>query len=400
MQEVSKVSFVDRTHGRQEVTLDVTDYMAAADHKMSLSQFYANKYRTDEAANNGANTLEQFAASAGIRVRADESRGIPATNMKEIMHGMVDLSAGTIVRPSSNNNNNVAARILFPEVMMQMINDQLLINKEDYLLPWENAIAVRSSVVGPRVDQPTINVTAPEGSAAQPISQLAEPAVMVSISLGQRSYTIPTMSIGLQIADQALEASTIDIVAITLAAQARGERIRRLENDMVNIISGDTDYGINPVTFVNASTFDAAIPGVPITHKAWVKWRRSKYQYMSLTHMIMDEDTALAVDSRTNKPTILTDLTGDVTRFPAGYTIANAGMTEPTVLMLPTSIVGANRIVGFDRNSALQQITNISASYSAIEEFVLRRSKAMRFDYGTALFKLFDQAFSGLNIGA
>ncbi len=400
MQEVCKASYVDRISGRQEINLSVTDYMAAADHRMSLSQYYANKYRTDEAANNGASTLEQFAASAGIRVRADEARGIPATNMKEIMHGMVDLSSGTIVRPNGNNNNNVAARILFPEVMMQMINDQLLTNKEDYLLPWENAIAVKSSVVGPRVDQPTINVTAPEGSAAQPISQLAEPAVMVSISLGQRSYTIPTMSIGLQIADQALESATIDIVAITLAAQARGERIRRLENDMVNIISGDTDFGINPVTFVNASTFDAGIPTVPITHKAWVKWRRSKYQLMSLTHMLMDEDTALAVDARTNKPTVLTDLTGDVTRFPAGYTIANAGMTEPTVLMLPTSIIGANRIVGFDRNSALQQITNISASYSAIEEFVLRRSKAMRFDYGTALFKLFDQAFSGLTINA
>ena len=400
MAEVTTVSFVDRISGRQQVDLNTTDYMAAAEKKMSLSQYYATVYPTDENANSGANTLEQFAASAGIRVRADEARGIPASSMKEIMHGSVDLSAGTIVRPNSNGNTNIAARILFPEVLMQMVNENLVTNKEDYLVPWDNAIAVKSSVVGPRVDQPLINVTAPENSAAQPISQLAEPAVMVSISLGNRSFTIPTMSIGLQVADQALESATIDLVAIILASQARGERIRRLEGDMVNIISGDTDFGINPVTFVNASTFDAGIPTVPITHKAWVKWRRSKYQTMSLTHMIMDEDTALAVDARTDKPTVLTDLTGDVTRFPGGYTIANAGMTEPTVLILPTSIIGANRIVGFDRSNAMQQITNISASYSAIEEFVLRRSKAMRFDYGIATFKLFDGAFSGLTINA
>lgn len=400
MPDITTVSFRDHTNALSEVSLDVSDYMAAADNGMSLSQYYTNRFRTNEAANSGATTLEQFAASAGIRVRPDETRGIPATSMKEIMHGSVDLSAGTIVRPNSNGNNNIAARILFPEIMMQMINDQLLVNKDDYLVPWENAIAVKTSVVGPRADQPTINVTAPESSAAMPIGQLAEPAVMVSITLGQKSYTIPTLSIGLQVADQALQAATIDLVAIALASQARGERIRRLESDMVNIISGDVDYGINAVSFVNASTFDSAVPGVPITHKAWVKWRRSKYQYMSLTHMLMDEDTALAIDARQGRPTQFENLTGDTTRFPAGYTIANAGMTEPTVLLLPSSIVGANRIVGFDRASALQQITNISASYSAIEEFVLRRAKAMRFDYGTALFKLFDQAFSGLTIGA
>ena len=87
-------SFVDRTGARQEVTLDVSDYREAADHKLSLTQLYAQKFPTKESE---GSTLEQFAASAGIRVKADNKRGIPASSMREIMHGGVDKAAGTLV---------------------------------------------------------------------------------------------------------------------------------------------------------------------------------------------------------------------------------------------------------------------------------------------------------------
>lgn len=398
MTELHNATFIDNTGAPQKVTLSVEDYREAADHKLSLTQLYAQKYPTAKASEGSA--LEQFAASAGIRVKSDERRGIAASSMREIMHGGVDKSAGTLVRGTGSDRQTTAGRILFPEIMMQMVNEVLIADKEDVLTPWESAIAVKTSVVGTRVDQPRINVTAPEGSAAQPIAQMAEPATMVSITLSDKSYTIPTKSIGLQIADQAMESATIDLVAIALASQARGERIRRIEEDMVNIISGDVDYGINAVAFANASTFDAGLGANKMTHKAWLKWLRANYQKMTVTHILTTIDSYLDIESRANKPTVYTDLSLVANRLPGDFTLENAGIPTPRILLLPSAVVGVDRAVGFDSRYGMQQITNISASYSAVENFVLRRATGMRFDYGTAVFKLMDEAFTGITFGA
>lgn len=394
----NEVSFIDITGKRQQVEITVLDYMAAADEKLTLTQHFARKYPTAEA---NASTFEQMCASAGIRLRADHARGIPASSMKELYNGTVDKSMGTIVRGTGADRQTTTGRILFPEIMLQMVNEALIVSKEDYLQPWESAIAMRTSISGPRADQPRIGVTAPQDSAAQPIGQLAEPATMITITLSDKSYTVPTKAIGLQIADEALQATTIDLVGLTLAAQARGERIRRIEEDMANIIAGDVDFGIAATPFVNASTFDATVTGsVHLTHKAYVKWLRANYQKMAITHILCDIDSALEVDGRTGRPQALNDSSNQLNRFPVDYSIENLGLPQPKMLLLPTSIVGANRLVGFDSRYALHEITNVSASYSAIEEFVLRRGKGMRFDYGVALVKFQDEAFTGMTIAA
>lgn len=412
MSEISKVSFnamsPDGSLKRTEVEIGLEHYREAADKRISLNQLLMQKYPVQvEVDNSGkvnypqGTALEQFMASSGIRIRADEARGIPATSIRDIMYGHSDISMGTIVRPQTSTNNNIAGRVLFNEIILQLINEQLVSNKDYYLNPWEQAIAIKENVVGPVVFQPKINITAPEASANQPISQLAEPAVMVTITTSSGMYTIPTKSIGLQIADEATLNTGIDQVAIILASQARGERIRRIEEDMGNIINGDTDFGINPVTFVNATTFDAGVNATDkVTHRAWVKWLWSKRDTLAVTHILASEDAAIEVDLRKGKPTVFTDTSAAGNRFPGEYTVANGSIPAPTMLLLPSSIVGADRLVAFDRSMALRQITNINANYAAIENFVLRRAQAMRFDYGTALFKFMDQAFMGLTIGS
>jgi len=394
-----KLNITDHTGKLAEVDVDLRDYQAAGDANVSLSQYYANKYPTVEGK---ATAFEQMCAQSGIRVRADETTGVPATSMKEILNGPNEKYAGTIVRPDGSDRNGTAGRLLYPEVMLQLIQANLTESKEDYLQPWESAIALKTTVSSPRVDQPTIDVTAPESSKAQVIGQLAEPAVMVSITLGERAFTIPTKSIGLQIADQALEATTIDLVGLTLASQARGERIRRIEEDMGNIIFGDIDFNINAVAFKLASTFTAeTINGTtPITQRVWVKWLRENYQKMTITHVLADIDTVLDVEARDGRPTVFNDTSSQSNLMDAKYTVENMGLPTPKVLLLPTSIVGANSLVGFDSQYALHEITNVSASYQAIEQFVLRRATAMRFDFGVALFKLFDESFTGLTIGS
>lgn len=395
----TKLGFTDHTGKRAEATVCLEDYQEAGNKKVSLAQLYKTKYPTKEGQ---VTAFEQFCLAAGIRVRADRETGIPATSMKEILQGGADKYAGTIVRPDGSDRGGTAGRLLYPEVMLQLIQANLRDNKEDYLSPWESAIAMRTTVSSPRVDQPTIDVTAPESSAAQPIAQLSEPSVMVSISLGERAYTIPTKSIGLQIADQALEATTIDLVGLTLASQARGERIRRIEEDMGNIISGDTDLGINAVTFANASTFtsETISASVPVTQRVWVKWLRANYQKMNVTHILSDIDAVLDIEARAGRPTVFNDTSNQSNLLDAKYSVENMGLPTPKVLLLPTSIIGADSVVGFDSRYGLHEITNVSASYQAIEQFVLRRATAMRFDFGVALFKLYDEAFTGLTLGA
>ena len=56
----------------------------------------------------------------------------------------------------------------------------------------------------------------------------------------------------------------------------------------------------------------------------------------------------------------------------------------------------ANTILGIDSRYAIQRVTSTNASYQAQEEFVLRRSSAMRFDYGTLSRRLYNDAFEVL----
>jgi len=395
---MSKVAFRDPKGQNQEINISVTDYREAADRKLSLAQLYQKKYPT--AADSKSTSFEQMCASAGIRLRADKAHGIPASNMKEIMYGSHLDAQGPIVRPDGNSTDTPSSRILFPQVVMNLVESALLSNKEDYLAPWESAVAMTSSVNTARVDQPKIDTTGPEDSYSQPISQLAEPAVMTSITLSDTAYNIPTKSIGLEISDQALQATTIDLVGISLASQARGDRINRIETDMASIISGDVDSGVAASPFVNASTFDADVTAlIPVTQKAWAKFLRSNYQTMNVTHVLMSLDTFQLIEDRPGVTTVLSAPDSD-SQLPGRIQLANPGFPSPVVLLLPDAIIGANVVLGFDSSKALHEIINVSASYSAIENFVLRRAVSFRWDYGMMLTKLHDDAFAGMNLGA
>jgi hypothetical protein len=397
---MSKVSFIDSASQRQELDIAVEDYREAGDLKMSLSQLYEMKYPSDP--DLGCSTFEQMCASAGIRVRPDPARGIGASSMKEIIYGSRSMVAqGPITRPSGESSNTPSSRLLFPQVIMNLVEASLIDNKDHYLAPWENAIALRTTVSAARVDQPKIDTTSMEdGDSYQPIAQLAEPANMTRITLSDISYAIPTKAIGLEISDQALQATTIDLVAISLASQARIERIKRLETDMQAMISGDIDTGVVTSPIVNASTYDPAInAGLPITQLGFSKFLRANSITMNMTHMIMDDDTFLALEGRPGVVSVLTAPAPNQAG-PGAVLLANASFPTPQALILPSAIVGANVILGFDSSKALHQITNQLASYTAIENFVLRRAVSFRWDYGSLMTKLHDDAWSGMLIGA
>ena len=58
----------------------------------------------------------------------------------------------------------------------------------------------------------------------------------------------------------------------------------------------------------------------------------------------------------------------------------------------------ANTLMGLDSRYAIHRIRNSAAAYSAVEEFVLRRAKALRFDFSEIAYRMFDDAFDVLSL--
>ena len=385
-----KYNFIDASGSQQDVDMDVVAYKAAGEAGLSLTQYLQQAYPSDMTR---GTTFEQFIQSSGIILNAQPEVGLQPSTMKQVLEGGLELNTGAITRNDGSTNNTVSGRMLFPEIIMQTIQSQLDDNQDDFLGGYQKMIAQTQNVTGPKIDQPVINTQAPRAIASQPISQLAEPAVMVTITVNEKSYRIPTKSIGLTISDEALAATTIDLVGIAVAQQSRQERIRMVEEQLKAMVLGDTDMGETALSSITAVSLDAAVTGNLITQKAWIHYLRDNYRTMTIDTIITDIDTALNIEARVNKPTNQTD-DPNSPRIDALFSIENLALPRPNVLLVDTALFGAWGVVGLDSRFAVRRVVNVFAQYSAIEEYVMRRATSLRFDYGEIAHKLYADAWS------
>ena len=385
----STFSFVNDKSQRQEVKLDVTEYKAASAAGLTLSQYLATTYKADT---RHGSTMEQFMASAGMFIRPDAATGLRPPTMRQVMEGGVEMMAGAITRNDGSNSNTPSGRLLFPEVILQIIASELTENKDDFINGYQSLIAQTQNVTSAKVDQPVIDVTAPEGSKSQPISQLAEPAAMVTITVSDASYRIPTNSIGLSISDEALGATTLDLVGLAISSQAREQRVTDIEQHLSGMISGDVDRGETALSAITANSLDSTLAAGQMSQKAWIHYLRDNYRKMTITNILCDIDTALLIEGRSGKPTINDD-DPRTPRIDALFSIENMGLSAPRILLLDSAFIGANTVVGLDNRSAIRQTVNVNATYQAIEEYVMRRSTSFRFDYGATANKLYTDAW-------
>jgi len=387
--------FFDSQGKQQEGSVEMADYAAARDQKISLTQRLQRKY--SDADPKRGTVLEQMACSAGIFVRSDHKTGIQSTTMKDVMDGTAAIAMGNITR-NDGNDQSIAGRILFPEVVMQIMAAELLESNDDWINSWNSMIALTQNIDTPMWSQPIINDKAPEGISAQAIAQLAEPTSLVSITTSQISRRIPTKSIGLVISDEAQQATTLDLVSIILNAHSRGQRIALAEQDMKDCVVGDSDRGLTALSAFKVDTLDSSINTAgTITQKAWVHYIHDNYRKMSITDIICDIDTALAIEGRANRPTIQTD-NPNSPRIDAVFTVDNLAMSAPKLLIVDSDVFGANAVVGLDRRAALRKVINVSATYAATEEFVMRRGSGLRIDFGESTTRLYDDAWSYMTL--
>jgi hypothetical protein len=387
--------FRDDAGVQHEASVAVTDYAEAAEAGLSLTQFMSRKFPTDES--KYGSVMSQALASNGLHVKGDPKMGIQSSSMKDVFNG-VKISAGAIVSPDGSGNTTPAGRLFFPEVILQTIAANLEADKGDYFAGYESLLSGTETVNAPEFKRAKIDLTAPEGSEANSIAQLAEPSSMVSITAADSTTPIPSKGIGIMISDQAIATTSFDLVNTVMARQAKGEKLRMINNSLADCFNGNSDIGLTALPAFNADTLDALIVanGV-LTQKAWVHYLRDNYQTMTLTNLVCTIDTALAIENRTGRINISAD-DPNSPRIDSLFSIDNLGIRAPRVFLVPSSVVAENRIVGLDNEFALRRYINVSASYAAVEEFLLRRARALRVDFGQTTTRLYDDAFSVMDL--
>jgi len=387
---------IDRSGKATQVDLSLEDYKEAYDTGVSLSQHLNQKFDTD--AEKYGTPFEQALASNGMFLTTDHETGIKPPSMKEVLDGKVDVNMGAITRPDGSNAQTLTGRLLFPAVVEQMIESEMRTDNSTYEGVFNRMVATTVSADSPRIDQPIINLTAPRGVRSQPIAQLAEPASMVTISLSEKSIRLPTLSVGIEISDEAQQAATLDLVGIALAEQLQAERALIVDEAIQKMVNGDTDLGMAGLTPESASVYDSALAAGQISHTAWLKWLRKDWKKMTIDWVITDLDTYLKIENRAGRP-IITDNDGSG-RLNSLPSLANPGLPDNVnFFVVDTALIGANTLIGLDSSRAIRRAVYTGASYSAVEAFVLRRSTAMRIDFSLNYFRLIDQAWKKLFLG-
>ena len=381
---------------------------------MRLSQVINAKYPDSDPAL--GNTFQQGLRSAGIFPKGNKEFGIPSTTFADAMSGacamnsglaqlQVQLAGNSIVAPSTPvGGSTPASRLFLPEVILGLIEENLQEDYDDESMAFQAMIADDFSIAGPIYTQPTINTEAPKQHDPRPIAQNALPRNLISISASQSSKSIATESVGLQIADQAVQLATLNLVQIILGQQMLGYKYRMLWSELSKIVTGNADAGEGALTAASfKTTYDTAAAAGEITHKGWIKVLYDPTRKVRLDTMICTLDDVLAIQNRTGRPVMFDPRTSGQNTGNAGSYGIDVTMTSPLnlpalgiskILIVPDGVLGASqRVLLFDSRYALRRVTNALASYSAVEQMVLQRSTFFRTDFGFLLHRLMDSAF-------
>jgi hypothetical protein len=384
--------FLDAKGATQEVNLEVSVYREAADNGMTVAQLINTKYQTDAEAFGSA--FDQFAAESGLFVASNPTYGIKSATLADVFSGKAEINAGTVVRDA-----NPTSRILFPAVFLEAVENKLKANTEGYVALFDSMVAIDDSIAGPRFEQPILNYSQPEGARSKAVSQLAEPNVMLGITVGDIARKIPTFSLGLEVSTEALQATTLDFVTLAIARQAEVERAARVDEYIQAFLNGDVDMGTVALSSVTATSLDATIASAAgiLSHKAWIKWLRTNFRKRNIDFVMCDLATALSIENRTGRPTITND-DPNSPRINATAQVMNPAWQNVQIFLLEDGVIPTNTIIGIDSRYAIRRVRNSQADYAAVEQFVLRKAEAMRYDFAETAYRMFDEAFSVLTL--
>ena len=381
-------SFINAEGQRSEVTLSPNLYKAAVDAGLSVPQYLNREYQTEATA--GSSTFEQLCASSGLIVGNNREFGLRSPVLNDILSGKADLNA------AATADANPASRILYPAVVLELIENQLAVDRDTDPTSFDKMVASDISVTSNRVEQPIVDVSAGE-ARAQAVSQLAPPKTMLSITTSDTARALPTMSIGMEVSDQALSATTMDFVSMIVNRQLKVERNARVYDYLLGCLNGDADMGQGALSTTQANAYDSTIVAAGnVTKKALVLWLVNNYYIRKISHVVTDVQGMLAIEDALTTTNTNQHVPGALV---PQFSVMNRMLQNLEVFVVdPSAGWTANTLMGVDATSGIIRMRNSAAAYSAVEQFVLRRSNALRYDFSEVAYRLFDDAFDVLTL--
>ncbi len=398
-------SYIDNNGDRQELDLQGTLYhKMAAEEKLSLRQLINKNHPTQAG---GPDAFQQMCINAGLRFKADDDHGVPASSMKEIMEAAVVNQVGGTYTSSPQVPDS---RILFPAALLEALEDALEVNRSDAVNAFEDMVGYKKTIASNRYERPYISFggkDGPEDSQFQRVAQNARPPLMLSITASDVTKTIPTTSIGMELSMEAMAETSLDLVALTMTRFMQVADYSEWISQLLLINAGDPDAvpltpiatGANALSSTKADTFDALITVAgTVSQLAWLKYLYANSLKMRKTHLVLDFDSAIAIDTRDNRPTNV--MNNSVDRIDVPFSVAYPNLGEDIQMVIMPADAGwtADLIMGLDKAYALAKITSSTVNYSAVEDIVMKKSREFRVDRGFVVERLFDDAFDNLDL--
>lgn len=302
-------------------------------------------------------------------------------------------------------DGSIAGRLVALPYLMDTLENKLTASDYGIQALFNRKAAAIDSINGTKFDRPFLNFSKPEGARTRAIAQLSEPASMLTLTTSDKSWKIAGSSIGMEISDEAAAATSLDIVALSMTRQAEVEALERIEGQLLGFLNGDTDLDMLALSTVtgavkNAKTaFDTSLTVAgTLSQKAWVNWLFYGSRVRRIDTVITDLAGALAIENRSGRPNV----NGDNATSKRIDTLEN--VVNPTwpdqvdVIISQDPNWPANTIVGFDSRYAYHIVNSTTLSYTAMEQFAIRRSTKMRVDTGSIAYRLFDDAWQVLTL--
>lgn len=396
------VTFQHATDGQQKVTLGMQHWAMAQKQNLSLRQFVNKHFPT--AADSKFDTFTQMCHSVGLYTKPSKEIGLKPITMLEIENGGLEFTAsvnGTEVTP-------VQTKILFPAVIAELVENQLQMDRTSAVTAFDQMLAAVYSVAGRRIEQPYIDYTrknGPEEARNKARAQGAEPETMMTIKAGEKTLTIGETPLAVTVTDEALQVTTIDMVALAMARQAEIESFSRVGEDLGKVLNGDADagsYGTDALSTFTAKSLDSTLTtNGTLSEWAYVQWLYNGLATRRINYIVTDIAGAWAIHNRSGKPT----QDKDETKVPSDPFNAVASIFYPTLLnqveiyvVPPNSGWPANTLMGFDSRYAMRKWVNTLATYSDVERYVLRRASTFVVSFGSKVTRYFDDAFSVMTL--
>lgn len=379
---------LDKEGKQQEVKLQPTIYRQAQLAGLSVPQYINREYPTVGA----TSSFDQLCTSAGLIVGKNQEFGIRSPSLGLLLDGRAELSGAANVLDA-----DPASRILYPAVVLEMMESAMAQDRETDPGEFDKMVGMDSSINSNRYEWPVINLARAEAARAKAISQLAEPDMMLTITSADSSRSLLTTSIGLEVSDQALQATTLDFVTMAVRRQQAVARQEKVYDYLLGFLNGDADMDQAALAQTKADTFDSAIVAAGVVTKlALVTWLVTNYYKRRINWVVTDIAGALALETALTTTNTNQHVPGALVPM---FSLANRILTQIQVFVVePGRSWPANTLMGLDSKWAIHRVRNSAAAYSAVENFVMRRSTQLRFDSAEIAYRLFDDAYDTLSL--